>query len=232
MKKQLAKNAQEVTERLTECTLFKEMTAEDIRSCFDCSGAELVSLDKGEFLFTQTDKPKKMFLLVDGSVLLGRDSSTGRREIISTMTELGDIIGAEDLFLSPETYDSYAEAIKKSTLILMPKDFLLHTCVNVCSYHAKLISNMLYVFALKAKRQDERLEIMNGASLRQKISKMLMIWTKDNTTGPLKMNRERMAEYLNVARPSLSRELTKMKDEGLIDLQGKEIIILNEEALK
>ena len=72
---------------------------------------------------------------------------------------------------------------------------------------------------------------MSGASMRQKIAKMLLIRAK-NSAEPLTMSRERMAEYLNVARPSLSRELIRMKEDGLIELENKSIYIADREALK
>lgn len=231
MKKIQAKSDPRIAERLTVCTLFREMTAQDIWSCFNCSGAELAVYDRGEIIYSENDCPQKMFLLFEGSVLLGRNSSSGRREVIATLSDTGDILGAEDLFLEEEQYACYAEAVRKTRLILMPRDFLMHTCVNACSYHAKLISNMLYVFALKTKQQDERMEIMSGASMRQKIAKMLLIRAK-NSAEPLTMSRERMAEYLNVARPSLSRELIRMKEDGLIELENKSIYIADREALK
>ncbi|MGN1382081.1 MAG: Crp/Fnr family transcriptional regulator [Eubacterium sp.] len=231
MNKDLAKSHREITEKLTECTLFREMTPEDIWECFNCSKAELVTYEKGEFLFTKNESPQKVLLLVSGSVLLGRDSSCGRREVISTFTDAGDILGAEDLFLKEPAYSCYAQAVRRSRVILLPGDFLLHTCNNVCSYHAKLISNMLYVFAWKTKHQDERLEIMSGGSIRQKIAKMLVIRTHGNEQTPLTMSRERMAEYLNIARPSLSRELMKMKEDGLIRLVDKRIYIADSEAM-
>ena len=37
------------------------------------------------------------------------------------------------------------------------------------------------------------------------------------------MNREQMADFLGVARPSLSRELAAMRDEGLLHMEGKKI---------
>lgn len=232
MKKILAKMDRKTAEKLVVCTLFREMTEEDVWNCFNCSGAELAVYEKGELIYSENDRPQKMFLLVSGSILLGRNSTNGRREVVSTLSDTGDILGAEDLFLGERQYSCYAEAVRRSKLIIMPKDFLLHTCVNACSYHAKLISNMLYVFALKTKRQDERLEIMSGASLRQKIAKMLLIRLKKGKTEPLAMNRERMAEYLNVARPSLSRELIRMKEDGLIELENKKIYIADRESLQ
>ncbi len=41
-----------------------------------------------------------------------------------------------------------------------------------------------------------------------------------------------MADFLGVTRPSLSREFMKMKQEGLIDIKGDMVTILQEEELE
>ena len=46
------------------------------------------------------------------------------------------------------------------------------------------------------------------------------------------MNREQMADFLGVTRPSLSRELAAMRDEGLLDIRGKTIALPHPERLK
>ena len=46
------------------------------------------------------------------------------------------------------------------------------------------------------------------------------------------MKREQLADFLGVARPSLSRELMKMQGDGLIAVEKKYIIIKDEQALE
>ena len=46
------------------------------------------------------------------------------------------------------------------------------------------------------------------------------------------MNREKMADYLGVARPSLSRELSNMQAEGMISLEKRQIRIVDLSALQ
>ena len=45
----------------------------------------------------------------------------------------------------------------------------------------------------------------------------------------LKYNREELADYLGTTRPSVSREINKMKKEGLIDVRGRIVYLLNGE---
>ncbi|HEY8349361.1 MAG TPA: helix-turn-helix domain-containing protein, partial [Clostridia bacterium] len=52
------------------------------------------------------------------------------------------------------------------------------------------------------------------------------------TTFMLAMNRNELADFLNVARPSLSREMCRMRDEGMIDFHRSSVQIRDMEALK
>ena len=46
------------------------------------------------------------------------------------------------------------------------------------------------------------------------------------------MGRQEMADYLNATRPSLSRELMKMQDEGMLSVSGRQITVLDQDSLK
>ncbi len=56
--------------------------------------------------------------------------------------------------------------------------------------------------------------------------------TGENGEDSLSMNRQEMAEFLNVARPSLSRELMSMHREGLLEVSGRSIRVKNLKALE
>ena len=46
-------------------------------------------------------------------------------------------------------------------------------------------------------------------------------------TKPIDMTREELAEFLGVTRPSISRELMKMQDDGLVEIKGRKIFVLD-----
>ena len=54
----------------------------------------------------------------------------------------------------------------------------------------------------------------------------------DDDTVYLKMGREELADFLGVARPSLSRALMRLKEEGLIDVEKNRITVLDRYALE
>lgn len=90
---------------------------------------------------------------------------------------------------------------------------------------------------------SERLRLTRFATLRQRIADWLVRQAQSNLEGlpaqPLKVLKahvepsfEKMADLMGVERPSLSRELSHMRDDGLIEIEGRMIYLKNYETLK
>lgn len=87
----------------------------------------------------------------------------------------------------------------------------------------RILARKAYLFNLK-------LQILASGTLRQKIIRYLFEYLEEGIV-KMTMSREMFADYLNVARPSLSRELMKMESEGLIIIKGRTIEIPNPNIL-
>ncbi|NLL78023.1 MAG: Crp/Fnr family transcriptional regulator [Clostridiales bacterium] len=218
--------------QLSSSPLFANMTDEDIEKCLACSRSEIISYEKDQIIFSQHDKPCKLHILLEGSVAICNDSVSGKRNIIATINRTGELFGEVFLFLGKGEYDHYAQTAESAVVLQMPKEFLYHTCGENCDYHTMLISNLISILAQKAYYLNRKLQIMSGATLRQKIARMLLQHSLGDGDVTLSMNREEMADFLNVARPSLSRELMKMQEEGLLLIHKKKIKITDKEQIQ
>jgi CRP-like cAMP-binding protein len=78
------------------------------------------------------------------------------------------------------------------------------------------------------------MEYLSMKSMRGKLSSFLLDQYKTNgkPTFLLPMKRHELADFLNVYRPSLSREMCRMRDEGVIDFNRSSIQIKDMESLK
>ncbi|WP_324822926.1 Crp/Fnr family transcriptional regulator [Sinanaerobacter sp. ZZT-01] len=207
--------------------LFYGMDSDEIKKCLGCSQAYLKNYKKEEVLFHEGDIPEYLFMLLDGAVTICRHSISGKRTVITTFHKRGELFGEVYLFLKETNYDSFAVATKDSQVLKIPKRFFYHTCGEMCSHHENLIKNMLAILAGKARFLNKRVQMMASGSLRQKVGKVLLENVQADGTGFLKMNREELADYLGATRPSISRELMKMREEGLIEVSGKWFRLLN-----
>jgi CRP-like cAMP-binding protein len=230
--KTAAKNDVSLKSILRETALFKDLSEEEIQTCLECSKAERIIFEKGEMIFSEEDQPASLPMLISGSVTLGMDYSDGKRSIIAIFEDKGDFFGHELILIGESKYGMYAQAQTKSHILMIPKDFLVGTCKQNCGFHSTLISNMLLMMAQKSLTLNERLEIMSCSTLRQKIAKMILFSIGDRSSMSVSMSRQEMADFLNAARPSLSRELMRMQNDGLITVEGRMITVIDKNALE
>ena len=228
----LAKNDESMKSVLQGTALFKGLSEEEIQSCLECSKAESVIYERGEMIFSEDDHPVTLPVLISGSVTLGMDFCDGKRSIIAIFEKKGDVFGHEFILIGESKYGMFARAQTKSQILMVPKDFLVGTCDRNCGFHSTLISNMLQLMAQKSVTLNERLEIMSCSTLRQKIAKMILFSIGDKSSSSVSMSRQEMADFLNTARPSLSRELMRMQNDGLITVEGRKITVRNKSALE
>lgn len=210
---------------LTQTELFKEINRESITKMMRCSKAVTREYQAGEYIFREEDKPEFLYLILQGKVSVVKDFASGRQDILYVALE-GNVFG-EDFFQPCQTrywFDAVAE--EKTVLLLLPWRFFFGFCSNACEHHQQINRNMLEILSEKNFYMTKKAHILSSTTLREKIS----VWLLENAEGDeaeLPMNREQMAAYLGVTRPSLSRELMKMQKEKLIVLEKNKIKILN-----
>jgi CRP-like cAMP-binding protein len=219
------KELQKYQEGLLSCALFKGMDLSEIGHCLSCSGSRVKKYGRGEQIFNEEDHPEYLMILLSGKVQVGKEYLDSRRAVMADFTDPGEMFGEVLLFLDKENYEYYAEAQNASDLLLMPKNFTFQSCGNACEWHQKLIHNMIAVFAKKAYFLNRRLQIMSCSTLRQKIAKTLLVYLSDHPGKPFAMSQADLSEFLNAARPSVSRELNHMREEGLICMEKRKITV-------
>ncbi|HOD92617.1 MAG TPA: Crp/Fnr family transcriptional regulator [Clostridia bacterium] len=219
-----------MTFRLKDSPLFYDMSQEETDACLICSKAKFLDFQKDEMIFTADNEPKSVFVLLEGDVLIYKVTISGKRDIFMHVDKPGDVFGEVYLFMKKSRYEYYSVTLKQSKVIEIPQDYFYYTCEKSCSHHVKLIRNMMSILARKAYLFNLKLQILASGTLRQKIIRYLIENLEGNSVR-MTMNREMFADYLNVARPSLSRELMNMEEEGLITIKGKTIEIPNPNIL-
>lgn len=211
--------------------LFKNISQNEIEKMLACSKAKTIVKKKDEYIFRQGDKPEYLFLVIEGTVLLVKDFQSGRRDVLYPVGK-NEVFGEMFLFSGNKIYIYDAIAQTNVTCLAIPWKFFYGFCQNACTHHQMITRNMLEIQSEKNLLITRKLHLLSGTSLRERI--ILWIFDQENEKGIVKlsMNREEFADYLGTTRPSLSRELMKMKQEGLIKLERDEIIVLARDILE
>jgi len=186
---------------------------------------------KNDYIFFQGDVPNKLYLILNGEVELGSINVNGKVLRITNISE-GEDFGEVELFLNKDRYSGYAKAKTDVKLLEIAKDFFGGRCEKNCSHHSKVVFNMLELFAKRTDENNQQLEVLTSGNLKQRIATYLLEHADNNNLVSLSMNREELALYLNTTRPSLSRTLLSLQEDGFIHLSSrKSIKILDAEAL-
>ena len=213
------------------CELFESITEEEQKKMLTCASAKEKTFAAGDYIFRQGDPPKNMYLVIKGSVMVAKDFFSGKRNVLFMVYEK-DVIGEMFAFSDESQYWYDAIASEPTTVLEIPFGFFFGFCENACRKHQTVVKNMLCIFSRKSFMMTKKLYLLSGKTLKERIS----MWVLDNAgekdTFKSDMNREELSDYLGTTRPSLSRELMAMQDEGLIEVERSSFKIKDREGLE
>ena len=103
-------------------------------------------------------------------------------------------------------------------MIEMNINSIITTCPSACKFHSVLIRNLIAVIAEKNAALNDKVECVCQRSTRDKIRSYLSLEAekRESNVFDIPFNRQQMADYLAVERSALSKELSKMRAEGII----------------
>lgn len=211
--------------------LFHGIEGESLDRMLVCSKSKVRHFEAGELIFQQEDSPTKLFLLLEGAVHIVKNFASGRKNILLSVEE-GNIFGENFLFGERERYWYDAEALSKTAVLEIPWNFFHCFCDSACAHHQQLVQNMMEILSYKEFMITKKLHIISATSLREKIAIWLLDSADEKGRVRNNMTREALAGFLGVARPSLSRELMRMQEDGLLKIQKKDIIIVKKDQIE
>lgn len=217
---------------LLNIKLFKNVLPEELDVLLSTKHLAISCYEKNDFITYAGDKIENIGVVLDGHVLVTKENILGERIIMSVL-EKGNLFGEIGAFSDKGIWPATVMAQDEVTICFINKSIFFQGCVKDCGSHQKIIFNMLNIISNKAMLLNRKVEYLSFKSVRSKIAAFLIDeYRKTNKlTLSLGINRNEMAEFLNVTRPSLSRELANMKEDGLIDFHKYTIKILDLEAL-
>ena len=193
--------------KLQQLQIFQNLTEEELEKSLVCSQAVVKKYPKDTYIFRQGDVPLKLYFILEGMVELGSINLNGKITRSSYVT-VGEEFGEVEMFLRQSA----------------SQNFFGGRCERNCVHHSKVVFNMLQLFAEKAEKCNRQIEVLTSGNLRQRVAAYLLENCDPDYRVRLHMNREDLAVYLNTTRPSLSRMLLTLQDEGIIRLVGRKVI--------
>lgn len=221
----------EFRENMEKNRLFRGIEWESLERMLICSKAHYKKYKRGTEIFCQEAQAHMIFILLKGRVSIIRHMISGKKNILYEIEE-GDVFGEHYFFSGTRIYKYGAQAGTDIEVLEIPWAFFYCFCDQACAHHQKLVQNMLEILSMKEWMTIKKLNIVTAASLKERISTWLLDAADESGLVRLRQNREELADYLGVARPSLSRALMKMQNEKMIEVGKKYIKILDREQLE
>ncbi|MEA4887850.1 MAG: Crp/Fnr family transcriptional regulator [Clostridiaceae bacterium] len=217
---------------LVQCPLFRGLSQEKIEALMPCFTATVRSCGKGDILRAAGQMQTAIGLVLAGEVHIQQEDFSGNRLIIGVFSP-GELFGEVSAFAGLGRWPNTVLASKDSHILFIPIEKISRPCSRVCDAHQTLIRNMLEIVAGKAIFMNNRISYLKRKSMREKLAAYLydLYCQQDSEHLNLPLNRENLADYLNVSRSSMSREMGRMRNEGLIDFHRSSLVIKNIPAM-
>ena len=203
---------------LKKSRLFDGIDERGINKLIKCLGAEYKEYEKNETVLLQGHALTKVGVVLSGSVISVKTSVSGKSVIVSLIeagSYIGILLAASLDRKSPVTL----EAQEHLKVLFFSTDRILGVCDNSCPAHIRLLRNFLDATAEKALELYDRIDCLTQPTVREKALTYLSkaAAKQERRMFMIPLNRNELADYLNVDRSALSRELSHMKEDGLID---------------
>lgn len=212
--------------------IFAPLTHEDLISL--SGGIEHREYKKGEVLFHMGDKVDSIFIMNEGSVKAYKYTTEGREQILYIFSS-GDFLG-EQYLLSNQKAGYTVEALERVKICTLSKPQFRQLLTKHPDIGVKIIEEL----GIRMNRLENTLQSMGIRSVDARISSLLLDFsskygeqTSEGILIRLPLSREGMANYLGIARETISRKLIQMENEGVIkSVSNKLLLILDTDLLK
>ncbi len=209
--------------------LFSNFTIEELGKFFSNSNSKVNTYKSNTVIYFEGEKCRSMDIILRGCILIQKIDEKGN---ILTITEFGpgNSIGGNLLFSENPLYPMTVIAKDEVTLFNINKHLVLELCHNNKSFLVEYLKSI----SDKAAILTNKIKTISMKSIRETIIDFLTYeYTIQGTTKiKLSMSKKELAERFGIQRTSLSRELAKMRKDGLISYDANFITIKNRSLIK
>jgi len=192
-----------------------------------CKDKKVKLYRKKTEVFAEGDTPNNVYFIKSGSVKVSKAHQDGK-ELITNIYNANDFFGFEPI-LEGNVYQESAVAMQDSELIAIPKsDFmtLLHS-------HPDVSAGFISLLCRKVAEKEKQLLHLAYNSVRQRTAEALLkVSDLKDSREKIQISREDLAKIVGTASESVIRVLSDFKDEGLIEIDGGKIKIVQPQKLE
>ena len=216
-----------IASRLSEFYMFSELQPAQIEQL--AAGTRMLDAPRGTTLFNRGDRAHGFYLLLEGQIKLGVISPQGDEKVIG-LIQPGQSFGEAVLFLE-RSFPIYAQATLDSKVLLIIRDAIFDILDNDVTVVRRMLAGI-------SARNRQLINDIESISLQNSTQRLIGYLLQISTESPnpvrvqLPANKLTIASMLNITPETFSRVMLRLNNAGLIEVDGKEIVITNVAGLR
>lgn len=213
-------------EKLTKSIIFKGLSKEEIENIFKEINYYTKTYVNEEFVAFRGDKVDSYMILLEGEFIAEMQKINGKVVKIENLQPMADIAPAFVFGLDNHfPIDLYA--IKASKLLFIPKGELL----KLLQKNSKILENILNSFSNRTQFLSKKLWFSNK-TIEEKLATHILENLDQKEIWTIKKSITDLANIFGVSRPSLSRVITGLVDDNILErLENGSFKLLDKESL-
>lgn len=212
-----------------EFSSLKALNKEELLKMANCKTS--YTIKKGEPIFEEVESVNGIYCIKDGICKLSKLSANGKDQIVK-LVKPGELLGQRSM-ISDEPANLSAVALEDMEVCFIPKTEVLGFFNN----NNQFSMNVMKTICGDLKESDDHMVSMAQKTVKERLAETL-IYLEDtfgkNDDGSLhiQLSREELAGMIGTATESCIRLLSEFNKNGLIDINGKKISIIEKNKLK
>lgn len=186
---------------------------------------------KGQYIFNEGAYPHGLYCINTGKVKISQMGDEGREAIVR-LAKTGNIIGYKAL-LGGNRYTASAIALEDSSVCFIPKDIFF----AILKKDPDLSLSLLSLLSTELHNAETKIVQLAQKPVRERLAEALLFISEtygleeDGSTINVQLSRDEIANIVGTATESTIRLLSDLRKEGVIQLSGKKIQVLDKQKL-
>jgi CRP-like cAMP-binding protein len=217
----------EYLEIISESLLFKGLPDHQIKQVRAIAVEKKIV--KGETIFVEGEDAVGFYLVVEGMVKVYKSSLEGKEQILHILGP-GEPFGEVPVFIG-EKFPASAEPIMNSCFLFFPREDF----VNLISGNPSLALNMMAVLSLRLRQFASQVENLSLKEVPARLAAYLIYLSQEQGTKDvvtLDISKGQLASLLGTIPETLSRIFSRMNKQGFIEVNDRNILLLDREGLE
>lgn len=217
----------EYYEDLKNTKIFRSASEFECQAMMFCFKTRFKTFDKNQHIVEQGENMEDIVLILKGGAIVQHIDSLGDISILRRLKK-GDVYGLESAYFGQTIFKDSLIATEKTLVLFMNKHRVINPCENRCRRHDIVSKHLAQTVAESNLELLDKLTHMSKKTIRDKLmSYFNSLAAKEGTNYfEIPFNKTELASYLSVDRSAMSTELTKMKEDGLIDFEKRQFHLI------